>query len=83
MIETAMGIGPTVDKLYQRKHRSTAICPRCAITENNKHVHQCKTDSMDQIFENALEGLKDYYMEGHCPSEMVKAISMLIRSARL
>jgi hypothetical protein len=75
------GIGPTADKLFQQKHRSTPICPRCNIHENNKHVHQCKTNDTEEIFNNALEGIEEY-MDGNCPKELAKAISMLLRSSR-
>ena len=75
------GIGPTANKLFQRKHRESAICPRCSFEENNKHVHLCKTPETDQIFENAVEGLEGY-LEGECSLNLAKAIILLIRSAR-
>ena len=75
------GIGPTANKLFQRKHRENVICPRCSFKENNKHVHLCKTPETNHIFENALEGLEGY-LDGECSLVLAKAIILLIRSAR-
>ena len=75
------GIGPTANKLFQRNHRENAICPRCTLEENNKHVHLCKTPETEQIFNNALEGIEEYLV-GECSRDMATAIILLLRSAR-
>jgi len=73
-------IGPVGSVMLQRKHRSSAQCPRCLLEETNHHILLCKGTDTQELYASGLHSVTEHFLDG--PFHVEQAIVELIQAYR-